>query len=46
MPPFEQKGGVRLIYSVAEPMVFQLCELFCRKPNRKQEEHQGAESLI
>jgi len=46
MPPFEQKGGVRVIYSVAGPMVFQLCELVCGKPNREQEEQQGIEYLI
>ena len=46
MPPFAQKGGVRVIYSVAGPMVFQLCGLVCGKPNPEQEERQGIESLI
>ena len=42
----QQKGGVRMSYSVAEPMVFQLCELVYGKLNREQEEHQGVDYLI
>ena len=42
----QQKDGVRVIYSVAEPMAFQLCELVCGKPNREQQEQQGIEYLI
>jgi hypothetical protein len=42
----QQKDGVRVIYSVAGPMVFQLCELVCGTLNPEEEEQQGIESLI
>lgn len=41
-----QKDGVRVIYAVSDPMVFQLCELVCGKLNREKEEMQGMEYMI
>ena len=42
----QQKDGARVIYSVAGPMVFQLCELVCGTLNPEEEQQQGIESLI
>ena len=41
-----QKDGVRVIYAVSDPMVFQLCELVCGKLNREKEDFQGMEYVI
>jgi len=41
-----QKEGVRVIYAVSDPVVFQLCELVCGKLNREKEEMQGIEYMI
>lgn len=41
-----KKEGVRVIYAVSDPTVFQLCELVCGKLNREKEEAQSIEYMI
>jgi DNA-binding transcriptional ArsR family regulator len=41
-----RKDGVRVIYAVSDPMVFELCELVCGKLTREQVENSGIEYLI